>query len=354
MDSLINLSDIGWPSTDAITRVVRGWEPDPKTFIGAALLPLNTRDFNQSPSAVTWDILAPSHGITHATTLGADPRLVEPRKLSTKTVRPGYWREKMSLGEGDLIKTRWVGTQDRERAGSNLVLDGMRKLDLRVESLIEYTRWRALQGQLVVNDDGVLRTVDYEIPNANKIDVGSGGGKYWNVEGSDPITDIQNAMDCFDGTDVESVELFYGRGVAKMLAQNAAVRDLVKQSTLAVRLGSTNVGSLLAELVGEVAAMTTYDKGYYDADTKATTKFIDDGIVVMVGKGPSTEPLGEWASTPSLHNGGIDNATGGKFMLADYRGLEDAPPHVDLVSGIFGIPVLYHPERVVVLRVKSA
>lgn len=351
MDNLVNLSDIGWPSTEAITRVVREWEPDPKTFIGSALLPLNTQDFNESPSAVTYDILAPAHGITHATALDADPRLVAPRKLSTKTVRPGYWREKKRIGERDLIRTRWVGPQDRERAGSRLVLHEMQELDLRVESLIEYTRWRALQGQLAINDDGILRTIDYEIPSDNKIDVGSNGGKSWDAEGADPIADIQDALDRFEATDVESVELFYNRGVAKLLAQNSVVRDLVKQSTLAVRLGSTNVGSMLAELIGEVAAMTTYNRGYFDADSNTLQKFIDDGIVVMVGKGPSTEPLGEWASTPSLHNGGVDNASGGKFPMADYRGLEDTPPHIDLVNGIFGIPVLYHPERVVVLRV---
>ena len=53
MDSLVHFSDIGWPSTEAITRVVREWEPDPTLFIGASLLPLNTQDFNESPSSIS-------------------------------------------------------------------------------------------------------------------------------------------------------------------------------------------------------------------------------------------------------------------------------------------------------------
>lgn len=353
MDSLVHFSDIGWPSTEAITRVVREWEPDPTLFIGASLLPLNTQDFNESPSSISYDILAPSHGITHATTLDADPRLVAPRKLSTKTVRPGYWREKKCIGERDLIKTRWVGPQDRERAGSRLIMHEMQELDLRVESLIEYTRWRALHGELAINDEGVVRTIDYEIPAANKIDVSDGDGEYWGKNGADPIADIQNALDRFEATDVESVDIYYNRSVAKLLAQDSVVRDLVKQSSTVTRVGTSNVGSLLVELVGEVASMNTYNRGYYDAETRKLKKFIDDGVVILVGRGPANEPLGEWASTPSLHNGGIDNATGGKFPMVDYRGLEDAPPHIDLINGIFGLPVIYHPERIVVMRVQA-
>lgn len=353
MSELVHLSDIGWPSTEAITRVVREWEPDPKLFIGASLLPLNTQDFNESPSSITWDILAPAHGITHATTLDADPRLVAPRKLSTKTVRPGYWREKKRIGERDLIKTRWVGPQDRERAGSRLIMHEMQELDLRVESLIEYTRWRAMHGELAINDDGVLRTIDYEVPAANKINVSDGDGEYWGETGADPIADIQNALDRFEATDVESVDIYYNRSVAKLLAQDSVVRELVKQSSTVTRVGTSNVGSLLAELIGEVASMNTYNRGYFDAEAGTLQKFIDDGVVILVGRGPSTEPLGEWASTPSLHNGGIDNASGGKFPMADYRGLEDTPPHVDLINGIFGLPVIYHPERIVVMRVQA-
>lgn len=350
---LINLSDIGWPSTEAITRVVREWEPDPALFIGARLLPLNTTDYNQSPNSLTWDILAQAQGMTHATVLDANPRLVRPRVLKTKTVRPGYWREMKPVGEKTLINIRWVGPADRTRAASRIIIHEMQELDLRVETLMEYTRWQALQGQLVINDEGVMRTIDYDIPAANSIDVSAGAGEYWGHVDADPIRDLQAALDLFDGTDVEEVEVFYNRNVSKLLAQNAKVRDLVKQSAPVLRLGTENVGALVSELVGGISSMTTYNRGYFSESDGAFQKFVPDDTVLLIGRGPSNEPLGEWASTPSLHNGGIDNATGGKFPMADYRGLEDTPPHIDLVNGIFGAPVIFHPERIVKLKVQA-
>lgn len=347
---LIRLSDMAWPSSESIAQVVREWEPDPSRWIGNQIIPLNTTRYNDSPTALSWDILAPARGMTHATALDANPTLVRPRTLKTVTQRPGYWREMKRVGERDMLHLRNVGPRDRERAGSFIIMHEMNELDIRVETLLEWSRWQALNGELAINDEGVIRTVQYDLLPA-VTDVGAGDAKYWDEEGADPIADLQNGLDGFDGTDVERVMVVYNRKTAKLLANNAKVRDLVKGSPAALSLGTDNVGTLLKSLVGEIDEWVTYNKGYID-EAGVFQRFIPDGRVFLIGfSGNPGELTGEWASTPSLHNGGIDNATGGKFPMADYRGLEDTPPHIDLTNGIFGLPALYRPWRVRRLKV---
>jgi len=118
-----------------------------------------------------------------------------------------------------------------------------------------------------------------------------------------------------------------------------------------LQIGSSNVGNLVLDLVGGIEAMVQYDEGYV-SDANVFTKFIPDNKVILVGSGAVTERLGEFASTPSLHNGGIDNATGGKFAgIDDSRAMAQANPYVEVFAGIYGAPVIFHPSWIVILTV---
>lgn len=344
---------INWPSPEAITGVAREFQADPTRFIGQGILPVETTKYNLTPDHISWDVLGPAKGMTSAHTLGADPKLVEARVLKTLAQKPAHFKEAQRLNERDLLLVRGLGTEDRTRMAGRLVTMAIEDLSLRVDTRVEWAIWQALQGRLVLNENGVKRTIDYGVPGGNKIDVSDGAGEYWSHADGDPISDLQAALDKFDGTGAGRVRAFYNRSVAKLMSGNATVRDLVRQSAPVLQLGSSNVGSLVMDLVGGLEAMVQYDEGYVD-DAGTFTKFIPDNKVILLGSGAATERLGEFASTPSLHNGGIDGATGGKFAgIDDSRAMAQANPFVEVFAGIYGLPVLFHPDWIVVLTVGS-
>lgn len=342
---------INWPSPEAITGVAREFQADPKRFIGQGILPMEATKYNMTPDHISWDILGPATGMTLAHTLGADPSLVAARVLKTKDTKPAHFKEAKRLGERDLLLTRGLGTEDRTRMAGRLVTMAIEDLSLRVDCRVEWSIWQALLGTLVLNENGVKRTIDYAIPGANKINVSDGTGEYWSHADGDPVADLMAALDLFDGTGAGRVRGYYNRSVSKLMSANANVRDLVKQSAPVLQIGSTNVGNLVMDLVGGLEAMVQYDEGYV-SDAGVFTKFIPDNKLILVGSGPITERLGEFASTPSLHNGGIDGASGGKFGgIDDSRALAQSNPYVEVFAGIYGVPVLFHPDWIVILTV---
>ena len=341
---------INWPSPEAITGVAREFQADPARFIGHGILPLETTKYNMSPDHISWDVLGAAKGMTTAHTLGADPALVTQRVLQTKVQKPAHWKEAQRINERDLLLIRNIGMDDGTRMAGRLVTQAVEDLSLRVDTRVEYTIWQALQGTLAINENGVKRTIDYGIPGGNKIDVASGSGEYWSHASGNPIGDLQSALDKFDGTGAGRVRCYYNRSVAKLMANNAVVRDLVKQSAPVLQLGSSNVGGLMMDLVGGIEAMVQYDEGYV-SDGGTFTKFVPDNKVIMVGSG--AERIGEWASVPSLHNGGIDGATGGKFAGIDDQSGNRSNPYVEVFAGIYGLPVLFHPNWVVILTVHA-
>lgn len=346
-----------FPSTEAVVDVVKQHVPSADNFIGHSILPMAdpTRYANVT-TTISWDLLGNVKGLTSNHVLGGDPKLIARRQMSEKSARPGYWAEAISLNERHFTQIRGLGPEHQKRAGYQLVVDSLEQLLCRLDCREEQLIWDCLSGTLTLADDGVIRTVDYGIPAANKVNTNSSSGYsgYWSAGGSDPVADIQKAIDLIDGVGAGKITAYMNRATAKLLVNNSAVLDRVKYTDAVLKFSTSKAGLILPDLVGDIDAFVVYNEGYTD-DNGSRTTFIPDNTVYLIGAGENKGPgrLGEFASVPSVHNGGLYAPQAGRFVVIDDHTDEKIKPHLDIMTGIYGLPILFHPEYIAIMTVAS-
>lgn len=332
-----------WPSVEVMNRVFQEFQADPGAFIGAEYLPLNTIDFAGNADTIRWEIYGPSTGMTRPHTPNTQPNFAAFPVLKSKETSTAYWKEGHRIGETDILQLRRAGSFS-ERYGRKMVHDGIKNLDLRLKSRMEWLRWQALQGLLSWDHNGVTRTIDFEVPEGNK----ESADVLWSDhEHADPIADLQAAIRRYRGTGSGRPDMIINSVVAGHLAQNQVIRDLVRQSSSVVQIGTDSIADLLLPLVGGIKRVRVYDEVFLD-DDGIPHPFIPDDKVLLIGAGSGA--VGEFASTPSLHNGSLDSPQPGSFVIHDDK-TNEANPYYDIFAGIYGLPVIYHPQRLQVLTV---
>ena len=245
---------IQWPTMLSLGEVINAVPYNPK-YIGAELLP----DKNTYNNYVTWEIKGPATGMTQAHQLNADPATVNFITLATKTLPTMFWKETSVIVESDFLEIRKAGTLS-ERMGRELVTTKLLQLDHRANARLEWLRWQCIMGTLTVAENGVYRTVDYEIPGANK--VGPPSATWATIANAKCLEDIFTWVALLEGTGSGLPTLYMNRKTAGYLAQNAEIRDLVKQSTNVMQIGIGNISSLVVPLVGDIKDIVIYNEGY--------------------------------------------------------------------------------------------
>lgn len=149
----------------------------------------------------------------------------------------------------------------------------------------------------------------------------------------------------------------FGAGATAFM--NRAVFNEMMANTL-----STDLGGQLARYVNPVAGLAEVNKilagadlpqiqivddGYEDEDG-AFTRFVPSDYVVIVGKRPGNEPLGEYRLTRNLNN---PNAAPGVYakVTDNSKSVDPVPPEVKVHHGFNGGPVLYYPGSIVSMAV---
>lgn len=339
---------IVFPDPQLITEVISEFQLDHTQFKGLSMCPMNTTKWNNSPKVISWDIMGASGGMTYPHALGSNPRMVKQAGMKTKSMRTAYWKEFIRLDEVDLLEVRNVGPKFMERAAELLIMRSVTRLEMRLFTRMEWLIWQMFTGTLTLNELGVLRTIDYEIPAGNKITV----SPLWSVPTTaTPISDLQNVAKLASdiGTEIDVIIMNYATAIN--LSQNTSVQALVKNYSTVLQIGANNVGPLIMTLAGIPGRIEIYDKGYKN-DALTYTRFVPNGkVFIFLKHQPDQGPFAEFASTPSLYNGGINGATGGRFMRSKDETDNIHKAYYDIMMGIYGLPVMYHPEWVVILTV---
>lgn len=337
---------IDWPQPELITDLARDFEPDPAEYEGLSILPMDTTRNDNSPIKIKWDILGASNGLLQAHALNTEAALVSKKRLKTKEMKTAFWKEKMIFDEEDLLTLRGIGTNFQRRYAMEMIAEGMADLRSRLWSRVEQLIWACLHGTLTFSSNGVIRSIDYEIPAGNKFNAAV---KWSTLATADPITDIQTMEAVFAQYGARLKTIYMNKANVTKMAQNVAVRTLVRNSSEVLRIGESQVANLAMQLAGVDGEIKVYDKGYNNS-SGAFTRFLSDSKVVFVAEGPARlGKLGRFQSTPSLYNGGISGATGGEFMIPIDMSNEEDNPYYALVSGIYGLPVLVKPMWVGIL-----
>jgi len=336
-------SSLGYPRPQVIEGYVEKWRPNTAQFIGMQMLPMKNWGFQ----TVEWDELAKITGRTAAMPQNGEPQDIPHRVLKSYTERPFHFGDSMRLHETDILNTRALGKLD-QLAGRQLVMTMTDNLQVRLDSLIEWSTWKALSGSLAIDENGVKRTITY---SANFAATPTAGTLWSDTTNADPIANLQAWVDNFRGkAGGNRVRCFYNRSVAKLLSQNAKVRDLLKYNAPVLQVGPDNVGNLIAPLIGGVMSLEVYDGGYDLSDTYTT--FIPDNKIIMIADCPTggTLPvLGNWVSTPSVRNGGMEPRPGRWVQVWD-EWMEPVPSYRQ-ATGIYGVPIIRYPQCVQVATV---
>lgn len=333
-----------FPTTQEVSHIVRNRVVDPTQFIGVTFCPVT----NHFAKDIEYDVLEASTGMTKAHNVGTDPKVIKLPGQSRKRMGTGYWKETYRIKEDELLYAREAGTYN-QRAGRNLVLQRSKEMDDRLETRIEWLRWQPLvAGQVAVDENGVKYTVAYNVPDANK-PVLAGVALWSDLANSDPVTDITNWLMLFRGSGARGVTAYFNMKVAGYLAQNAKIRDLLKQSQYANFLSAGNIAQALKLLFPQLD-FVVYDTGYAD-DAGVFNPFIPDDRFIIRGQGQTNELLMDFASTINLHNGTLDNPLPGKFAVIEDKSQQNKNPFVDITVGIYGLPRLFHPNWLVSAKV---
>lgn len=337
---------LNFPTSTEVTHIVRNRYQPPGVFIGRDLFP----DVDTYHEKILVDVVDAPTGMTSAHNLGAEPRIIKGLAQRRREYRTGYWKETRRWNEAELLYTRQLGTFN-QRAGRDIINQGAIQLDNRLEVRKEWLRWQVLLGGVIsIDENGVQYTVDFGVPERNKIDLTAGGQTPWSDhQNANPVKDLLDIIQLFIGTGARPGTMYYNQVVANDLVQNAVLRDLLKQSTMIAQLNTANLPQVLKMFVPHLD-FVQYDQGW--ADESGTFHFfVPDSHVVITGVG--SEKMGDFASTISLHNGGIDNPQPGKFAIVEDKSQADKNPYIDLTVGQYGLPRLYHPNWIISLKVAN-
>lgn len=205
-----------------VSKVIESLVMSPARFRGISFAPI----VNQNTDSIIVDIRKVRGGMTQAAVDDAEAPTVRQFGAASYSFTPAGFREKTPLGQKDFRGIRELGTQDQEMRLERLIADTLVWLRSRVESRIEWMRWKALLGNITINEGGIQFTVDYRIPTANTITL-SGVDRWSQTETADPIRDLQDAMLKYEGTGYVPATVWFGSTILKYLLQNKRVRELI-------------------------------------------------------------------------------------------------------------------------------
>ncbi|GIM45956.1 hypothetical protein DNHGIG_15050 [Collibacillus ludicampi] len=322
---------LNFPTTQEITHIVRNVIVDPTKFIGNEFAPV----VGVYSEKVEVDVIEAVQGMTSAHSLNADPSIVTLPGQSTRTYATAYWKETYRMNEEELLFARREGTYN-QRAGRDRVIRRAMEMNTRLETRIEWLRWQMLvNGKIQVNENNVKFTVPANIPNTNMPSFD------WTDPSHNIIGDIENMLELFLGTGAKPKKAYFNYGAAKLMAQNEGIRDLLKQSIFATTLSPRNITKALPLLFPELE-FELYAEGYGDGKGNFVP-FIPSNKFIIRGEGMPGEVPMDFASTITLHNGGLDQPQPGKFSFIEDES-QRKNPHVDITVGIYGLPRIFHPN----------
>lgn len=206
-------------------------------------------------------------------------------------------KRKIALNERELIALKREGAGDDERVRTQLYNDLDNMVDA-VWARIEKMRMDAVAyGQLALNENGIIMTVDYGVPAANKETL-AGNALWSDTANSDPVGDVQRWVD--------AVVSSSGARPTRALASNVVVANLIKNATVRKMIFGDQGGSRAVSLNQVNDLLESLDLpriATYDLQVRSEA---EDGTLTTVRFFPSTrfvllpqDPLGETLIGPT-------------------------------------------------------
>lgn len=347
-----------FPTNRSLDRVVQEYFIDRSKFIGESILPFQ----DEWTQRVEWDELDNEAGMTPPHNMGADPQIDNRPGSKTKSYEPIPFKGTDLIKENELLRARQMGTLGGVVDLSSLIGRRVRAREDKSFLRAEWCRWRALRGALNIAENGVVVNETFPIQTYDSV-------VDWDQRGTaTPLADFNAVKLMFDGTGAgaEGALGYINQKTLNWVLENANAADLQQFRGSNFRNVAFSLKDMNVILTDRgVPNLALYNEGYYDRN-KVWRKFVEDGEVLVVGKRPADEKVGDFAMTPSLHREQNGIPAPGFFSILEVNGQSNAGmlevstsdlgasknPKIEITGGVYGGPRIFFPRSVVRMTVK--
>ncbi|MBC7328856.1 major capsid protein [bacterium] len=301
------------------------------TFIGSELLP-DEPDFTDT---FTWEVLDRGRQRAGLVPRDGEARIVPFVPQEVKTAPSAFIKAKMLLVESILEYLRYPGTY--AAAAEKQVAEAVLKLNRQVDIEKEWLIMTALStGAITYTETGGYSfSVDYGVPNSNK----PTASPLWSsTSTADVIGNVLAWKQIIAENGGTNIVGLCNSTVFGYMIQNAAIRQLLQGNII-----NPTDPSIFATILG-LQKLYVYDAVYTDLDGSTTAKFLPNDKFILLALGEAGDRFGGFRQAPSLYN----NHKPGRFV---YTSQTDDPAGIWVIVGEYGLPVIYHPNWLVIADV---
>lgn len=348
---------LSFPTNAELNEVVQAFEVDPSQHIGASILPQAETMYQE----VQWDERDADRGLTAPHVMGADPK-VDIRQGSTKRrYTPIPFKETDLLKEDELLRARQLGTMagtlDLSQEIARIARDRFNKTMARIEKL----RWDTLNGSISINENGVVVGESFPVQSY------SSGDPWSDHAAATPLADFDAMKLMFRGTGASAAgaKAYMNQATANNLLENqnaADIKGFQNQNYVQLPYSVEELNKIMG--ARGLPEIVVYDEGYIN-ESGTFTLFLPNNKVVVVGKRPAGQNVGDFMSTPSLHNNRGGQPAPGYFSVIEVNGAPSETvgnvsmgqlgmgknPKVEITGGIYGGTRLIYPRSVIAMSV---
>ena len=336
---------------DAITQEYR---PDPARFIGQTILPPVAKNTQR----VEWFERHNVKGKTSVHTMDTDARTVGRRGETLKSYEPIPHKEAEIVKESEILKSRDLATLGGVISMDELVMDAFRTAMLKDSVAMEVECWSALQGQLSINENGVVIEETFPIQEYTP------QTEWDDLANATPLKDLNAVKLMFraTGASAQGSKLYLNEGTFHKILENQNANDLRGFNVDNFRSAAFDIDQFNKLLAARGLPMfQIYDEGWINEGGNFQL-FIPNGKAILVGKRQAGESVGDYAMTPTLHRSVNGVAAPGRFAFVTVNGQQSqlgqtgvsmaqlgghSNPRFEVVHGVYGGPRLIYPRSVI-------
>ncbi|QQS31866.1 MAG: major capsid protein [Acidobacteriota bacterium] len=342
-----------FPTNAELNEVVQAFQDDPSQHIGAGILPINT----SMAQKVRWDERDHDRGLTAPHVMGTDPKTDTRQGHKTYEYEPIPFKETDLLKESEILRSRELGTLagtlDLSSEIARIARDRFNKTMARIEKL----RWDTLKGAIAIDENGVKVNETFAVQTHSPL-------VDWDtLATAKPLADFNALKLKFrkTGATAAGAKAYMNQVTANWLLENQNAADLKgfqNQNFAHLPYSVEEMNKILA--VRGLPEIVVYDGGYVN-ENDTFVPFLADAEVIVIGKRPAGQNVGDFMSTPSLHNSANGQPAPGYFSIIEVNGQPSEAvgsvsmgqlgsaknPKVEITGGIYGGTRLLYPKSVI-------
>ena len=304
-----------------------------------------TRDVNAA--RVYWQQRDNFRGLQQLRGMGNHPPVVKMVGDRTFDMKPGVYGEHIPLDEQELTNRRqFAANSGAPVAISDMVAEAQTQLLQRRLDRIESINWN------------LVTTGTFSVVNSV---IGLTYNGTYTIQQYTPIVPWSTPATSTPLGDLRVIQLM-GRGSSVSFGSDATM--VMTQRTLQWMLANTNnadlygkrtaglgtlnsLGDIQRLFAGENLPTIEINERGYEDDNGVFQLFVPDGKIVVFGKRPAGQPLGEYLYTRNMNNPG---GSPGPYTRVITEA-EKIPFSVQIHDGHNGGPAMYYPSAVIVMNV---